>query len=97
MYNLVSANYNLSAEHSNQTFEKTPEMKLGIDLHSLVFNVLPSTEIKRISHATHLFIFIRPNGRRVLSQRESPSNVVTLTERPAGRRPFMACARRALA
>lgn len=89
MYNEVNTNHDLFAEHSNQTFEKPPEMKPGIDLHSLVFNVLPSTKIKKISQATHLFIFLRPNGRRALSQHESPSNVVTLTERPVGRRPFM--------
>lgn len=87
----------LPSEHSNQKYQKTPEMKPGINLHSLIFNVLPSIKIKRINHATHLFIFIRPNGSRALSQRESPSNVVTLTERPAGRRPFMACVLRALA
>lgn len=96
-YNLVSTNYDLSAEHSHQTWGKAPEMKPGNDLHSLVFNFLPTTRMKRISHATHLFIFIRPNGRRALSQRESPSNVVTLTEKPAGRRSFVASVLCALA
>lgn len=41
-------------------------------------------------------MFIRPNARWALSQREIPSNVVTLTERPAIRRPFMVCVLRAL-
>lgn len=70
--------------------ERHQKWNLGNDLHSLVFNFLPTTKIKRISQATHLFIFIRPNGRRALSQRESPSNVVTLTEKPAGRTSFVA-------
>lgn len=91
MYNLVSTNDDLSAEHSNQTLEKTPEMKLGIDLHSLVFNVLPGTKIKRINHATHLFIFIRPNGRQALSQRESPTNVVTQKDPQEGGLLWHAC------